>query len=267
MTVQFRTLPVFGNDPRAVAEVVNGIMNGKTNNTGTVTLATGNATSTTIYDSRIGGDSKIFLIPYSAAAFTDSTPYGAFQDSTDQTAASTTAAYPVTFNTNDFVNGISVVSNSRLTVKSYGIYNVQFSIQFVNTDSSIQDVDIWFRKNGINIANSNSRFSVPNRHGSVDGHLIAALNFWVELSADDYVEIMWATTSTSVSIQQLPAASSPTRPATPSAIVTVSFQSSNGTSAAGDYSVYVSSQAKGQATLTHFANSAANKTYAYVVVG
>lgn len=267
MTVQFRTLPVFGNDPRAVAEVVNGIMNGKTNNTGTVTLATGNATSTTIYDSRIGGDSKIFLIPYSAAAFTDSTPYGAFQDSTDQTAASTTAAYAVTYNTTDYSNGISVTNNSRLTAKSYGIYNIQFSLQFANTDTQIQDVDIWFRKNGTDIANSNSRFSIPNSHGGVDGHLVAAMNFWVELSANDYAEIMWRTSNTAVTIQQIPAATSPTRPATPSAIVTVSFQSSNGTSAAGDYSVYVSSQSKGQATLTHFANSTANKTYAYVVVG
>lgn len=263
----FRTLPVFGGDPRAISEIVNGIMNGKTNNHGTVTLATGNATTTTIYDERIGGDSKIIVIPYSAAAFTDSTPYGAFQDSTDQTAASTTAAYAVTFNTTDYSHGISVVSNSRLTANSYGIYNVQFSIQFANTDTQIQDVDIWFRKNGTDIANSNSRFSIPNSHGGVDGHLIAAMNFWVELAANDYTEIMWRTTSTAVSIQQIPAQTSPTRPATPSAIVTVSFQSSNGTNAAGDYSVYVSSQTKGQATLTHFANSTANKTYAYVIVG
>lgn len=263
----FRLLPVFGGDPRNISEVVNGIMNGKVNNHGTVTLATGNATTTTIYDERIGGDSKIIVIPYSAAAFTDSTPYGAFQDSTDQTAASTTAAYAITFNTTDYSHGISVVSNSRITAKSYGIYNVQFSFQFANTDTQIQDVDIWFRKNGTDIANSNSRFSIPNSHGGVDGHLIAAMNFWVEMAANDYIEIMWRTTSTAVSIQQIPAQTSPTRPATPSAIVTVSFQSSNGTNAAGDYSVYVSSQTKGQATLTHFANSTANKTYAYVIVG
>lgn len=263
----FRILPVFGGDPRAISEVVNGIMNGKTNNHGTVTLATGNATTTTIYDERIGGDSKIIVIPWSAAAFTDSTPYGAFQDSTDQTASSTTAAYAVTYNTTDYSNGITVTNSSRLTAKSYGIYNVQFSFQFANTDTQIQDVDIWFRKNGTDIANSNSRFSIPNSHGGVDGHLVAAMNFWVELAANDYVEIMWRTSSTLVTIQQIPAQTSPTRPATPSAIVTVSFQSSNGTSAAGDYSVYVSSQTKGEATLTHFANSTADKTYAYVIVG
>lgn len=263
----FRILPVFGGDPRAISEVVNGIMNGKTNNHGTVTLATGNATTTTIYDERIGGDSKIIVIPWSAAAFTDSTPYGAFQDSTDQTAASTTSGYAVTFNTTDFSNGVSVTNSSRLTVKSYGIYNIQFSIQFANTDTQIQDVDIWFRRNGTDIANSNSRFSIPNSHGGTDGHLIAAMNFWVELSTNDYAEIMWRTTNTTVSIQQIPAQTSPTRPATPSAIVTVNFASSNGTNAAGDYSVYVSAQTKGEATLTHFANSTADKTYAYVIVG
>ncbi len=114
----FRLLPIFGSDPRATAEIVNGIMNGKTNNHGTVTLATGNATTTTLTDERISPDTKILLIPFSSAAFTDSTPYGAFQDSTDQTAASTTTAYAVTFNTTDFSNGISVVSNSRITAKS-----------------------------------------------------------------------------------------------------------------------------------------------------
>lgn len=263
----FRQLPVFGGDPRAISEVVNGIMNGKTNNHGTIDLATGNATTTTIYDERIGGDSKIIVIPYSAAAFTDSTPYGAFQDSTDQTVASTTSAYAVTLNTTDYSHGISVASNSRITVKSYGIYNVQFSIQFTNTDSQIHDVDIWFRKNGTDVANSNSQFSVPNSHGSVDGHLIAALNFWIELSANDYVELMWRASSTNVRIEQIPAQTSPTRPATPSVIVTVNFVSSNGTNAAGDYGVYVSAQTKGEATLTHFANSTANKTYAYVIVG
>jgi len=263
----FRNLPVFGGDPRAISEIVNGIMNGKTNNTGTITLATGNATTTTLYDERISPDSKIILIPFSAAAFADSTPYGSFQDSTDQTAASTTTAYPVKLNTTDFANGISIVSNSRITVNSYGIYNVQFSLQFVNADTQIQDVDIWFQKNGTNIDNSNSRFSVPNSHGGAHGSLIAAMNFWVELSANDYVEIMWCTSSTQVSIEQLPTATSPTRPATPSAIVTVSFASSNGTNAAGDYSVYASAQYKGSATITHFANSVSDKTYAYIVIG
>ena len=62
-TVQFQTLPPFGGDQRQVADVVRGIMDGKTNNTGDFTLATGGATSTTIYDSRIGNESVILFIP------------------------------------------------------------------------------------------------------------------------------------------------------------------------------------------------------------
>jgi hypothetical protein len=153
-------------------------------------------------------------------------PYGAFQDSTDQVAANTTTAYAVTFDTTDFSNGVTLSNSSRLNVSQSGIYNVQFSIQFKNTTNDGQDVDVWFRKNGTNIANSNSRFHPPARKSAGDpSHLIAALNFFVNLAANDYVEIMWRTTSTSVSIEQYPAGTSPTRPAVPSAIVTLSFVS------------------------------------------
>jgi len=153
-------------------------------------------------------------------------PHGAFQDSTDQVAANTTTAYAVTFNTTDFSNGVTMASGSRITVADAGIWNLQFSIQFKNTSNDGQDVDIWFRKNGTNIANSNSRFHLSQRKSSGDpSHLIAAMNFFVSLATNDYVEIMWRTTSTDVSIEHFGTSTSPTRPAVPSAIVTMSFVS------------------------------------------
>lgn len=260
--MMFRVLPPFGADPRGIAEVVNGLMNGKSNNTGTVTLATGGALTTTLYDERISPDTKIVLLPFSAAAYADQLPFGAFQDSTDQTAASTTTAYAIGLNTTDYSNGITVSNTSRINFKNAGTYNIQFSIQFANDDTQIQDVDVWFRKNGTDVAGSNSKFSVPNSHGGTDGHLIAALNYFIQLAANDYVEIMWATTSTLVTIEQLPAQTSPTRPATPSAIVTA-----NCVSMASIANVYVSSQTQGSATISHYANSTADKTFAYILVG
>ena len=153
-------------------------------------------------------------------------PYGAFQDSTDQVAASTTVAYPVTFNTTDFSNGVTIASNSRITVADAGIWNLQFSIQFTNTTNASQDVDVWFRVNGTNIDNSNSRFGLAPRKGVGDPfHIIMALNYFVSLNATDYIEIMWRTTDTGVSIEQYAAGTSPTRPAIPSAIATMSFVS------------------------------------------
>ena len=153
-------------------------------------------------------------------------PYGAFQDSTDQTAANTTTAYAVTFDTTDFSNGVTLSNSSRLNVAQAGIYNLQFSIQFTNTTNASQDVDVWFRKNGTNIDKSNSRFGFAPRKGVGDPfHIIAALNFFVSLAANDYVEIMWRTTDTGVSIEHYAASSTPTRPAVPSVIATLSFVS------------------------------------------
>jgi hypothetical protein len=259
----FRRLPPFGGDQRSVAEIVNGIMDGKTNNTGTVTLATGNATTTTITDARIGIDSVILLAPKSAAAIADTAPYGAFQDSTDQTAASTTVAYPMTFNTTDFSNGVYLSNSSRLNARNAGIYNVQFSVQLQNTDNAQHTVDIWFRKNGTDITASNSMFTVPARkNASIYGHLIAAINYFVELAANDYVEIVWRAESTTVSIEQLPTQTSPTRPATPSVIATMQYVAPNAMD-----NVYISSQTNGSAVVSHFANSTASKTYKYVIVG
>jgi hypothetical protein len=259
----FRRLPPTGGDQRAVAEIVNGMMDGKTNNTGTVTLATGNATTTTISDPRISRDSMILLVPKSAAAFADTAPYGAFQDSTDQTAASTTVAYPMTFNTTDFSNGVYLSNSSRMNVRNAGIYNLQFSVQIENTDNVQHDVDIWFRKNGTNLTASNSKFTVPARKSAgVYGHVIGAINYFVELVANDYVEIVWRTENTGVSLEQTPAESSPTRPATPSVIATMQYVAPNAMD-----NVYVSAQTNGSATLTHFANSTASKTYGYVIVG
>jgi hypothetical protein len=192
----------------------------------------------------------------------DKVPYGAFQDTTDQAAASTTAAYAISYNTTDYSNGVTLSNSSRLNVSNPGVYNIQFSIQFANDDTQIQDVDVWFRKNGTDVAGSNSKFSVPNSHGGTDGHLIAALNYFIELAAGDYMEIMWHTTSTLVTIEQIPAQTTPTRPATPSVIATMTY-----VSMASIANVYVSSQSQGSAVITHFANSTADKTFAYVVVG
>jgi hypothetical protein len=263
MRDMYRKLPQIGGTPREVAEVVNNLIEGKSNNTGEITLATGNATTTTIYNERIGFNSIILLAPISVAAGSDAVPYGAFQDSTDQTAASTTAAYAITFNTTDFSNGVYLSNSSRLNVRNSGLYNLEFSIQFKNTTNDSQDAEVWFRKNGTDIAASNSRFGLSARKSSGDpSHIIGALNFYVELVAGDYVELMWKVSDTGVSIEHYNAGTSPTRPATPSVITTMSYVSTSAST-----NIYVSARAKGSATLKHFANNTADKTYGYLVLG
>jgi hypothetical protein len=266
--VQFVTLPQGGADQRQVAEVVRGIMDGKTNNTGSVTLATGGASTTTLYNERIGYDSVIILEANSASSSSMPLPYGAWQDSVDQVAANTTTAYPITFDTIDYENGVRLVSTSRLTADYSGLYNLQFSIQFSNMANSTEDVSVWFRKNGTNIPKSNSVFGLaPRKNASEPYHIIAALNFFVDLAKNDYVEIMWSTTNTAVTIDAKGTQTSPTRPATPSVITTMQYVSTNGFTSNIFTSPYISSQTRGSAIISHPANSTAGLTYKYIIVG
>jgi hypothetical protein len=214
-SVQFRTLPVFGADERQVAEVVRGIMDGKTNNTGTITLATGNATTTTLYDGRIGNESLIFFVPVSDAAEADAAPYGAFQDTTDQSAANTTTAYAVTFNTTDYSSGVYISNSSRINVRNYGIYNIQFSFQFKNTSNDGQDVDIWFRKNGTDIANSATITNIPK--AADGGAQFFQIVIYEQVTAGQYIEIMWLPEDADVTIDYTAAGA--IAPAIPSIIL------------------------------------------------
>lgn len=258
----FRTLPPFGGDQRQTAEVVRGIMDGKTNNTGTLTLATGGATTTTLEDRRIGGDSIILFVPASAAAYADTMPYGAFQSVVDQTIATANTAYAMTLDTVDYSNGVTLSNSSRMNVKNAGTYNLQWSGQFNNTDTQIHDVNVWLRKNGTDIAGSTGVISIPNSHGGVDGRIISGWNYFLELAVNDYIEIYWSSSNTQVSLQFYPAGTSPTRPSTASLITTMNFVSFNSLT-----NIYASSVGQGTATITHFANSTADKTYKYVVIG
>jgi hypothetical protein len=63
----YRTLNYMGSNPREVAEVVNNLAAGKSNNTGNVTL-TASSTTTTLNDERLGFDSVVLLSPLTANA-------------------------------------------------------------------------------------------------------------------------------------------------------------------------------------------------------
>lgn len=260
---QYINLNPTGGTPREISSVVNNILLGKTNNVGTVTLDTGWATTTTIYDERIGYDSYIGLIPSTSAAFNDKLPYGAVSSDKDQYI---TTASPFTFNSQDFSNGVYLSSN-RMYFRDAGVYNLQFSVQLANTDSQIQETTIWLRKNGSPVAGTASQYSVPNKHGGVDGYLIAVANFFVDVVANDYIELMWSATKyatsggvTGIYSEHYNAAGS--TPAVPSVVLTAQYNQ-----ASASTNVFVSSQQKGQATLTHFANNTADKTYKYIIVG
>jgi hypothetical protein len=264
----YRKLNWQGGTPREVSEIVNNLVEGKSNNTGEITLVASGATSTTINDERIGYYSYIGLEPKTQTAASTYFPYGAFQDTTDQSIATITATANISLDTTDYSLGTSIVDGYKIKVDYSGLYNVQFSIQLVNADNAQHEIDIWFQKNGSDVTGSNSKFTVPARKSaSIYGNIIAALNFNIELAKDDYVSLAWATSSTLVTIEHLAAQTTPTRPATPSAIVTIQYLSANSFTTNLFTEPYISAQSKGEATISHPANTGTNKVYRYIIVG
>ena len=147
--------------------------------------------------------------------------YGSFWDSTTQTIGSTTTAYVIGINSSDGHDGVTVEGGNRITFANKAIYNIACSIQVTNTDTAIQDATFWYRLNGTDIASSGSKVSVPNSHGGTPGNLIFYVDLSVSANAGDYVQLVWCSTSTQLSLSTIAAAASPTRPACPSVIVTV----------------------------------------------
>jgi hypothetical protein len=145
--------------------------------------------------------------------------WGSFWSTQDQTAVSANTEYPITYNNSDLSNnGVSVVDNSKITFSNSGVYSITFSIQFANSNNQIKDVNVWLKKNGTNINDSDSKWSVNENHGNIDGHNIGTVNFVLNLTASDYIELFWNTTHTDLFLEYS-AASAPS-PAIPSVILT-----------------------------------------------
>jgi hypothetical protein len=142
--------------------------------------------------------------------------YGAFYDTTTQTAAAINTAYPITFNTTDRAVGFSRgTPTSRIVVTRQGLYNFQFSAQLDNTSGGNHLAYIWARVNGTDVPQSASEVRLQGN----SSELVAAWNFVVLLNANDYFELMWSVDDTAVQIVAR-AAAAPV-PAIPSVLLSV----------------------------------------------
>lgn len=155
-------------------------------------------------------------------------PYGAIQRNTDVTFAANTPTQ-ITFDQNDFLNGMQNDGTDGITVEQSGIYNYQFSVQIKNTDTQIHSAWIWLRVNNVDVAGTGSKFDVIAKHGGVDGFIIAACNFYVEAEEGDTVEMWAAVNNTAVTFDATGAQTSPfPMPSIPSVVATLSFVSLKG---------------------------------------
>jgi hypothetical protein len=148
--------------------------------------------------------------------------YGNFYSTLTQTnlgaAQTPDVANAFTFNSPPDGVGVTIVSNSRITVANAGTYNLQFSAQVEKTDSGNDSVDIWLSKNGTNIPWSNTRTWLIGNSAKQ----VSAWNFVITLTANDFLELMWSSADSAVRIYaDEVAGTAPTRPLIPSIIATL----------------------------------------------
>ena len=142
--------------------------------------------------------------------------YGAFYDTTSQTAAAINTAYPVTFNNTTLTKGVYIgTPTSRIYVDRAGTYNFQFSIQLNKASASAKRVYIWCRINGVDVLYSGTDVTLAGSNAA----LVAAWNFVLTMNAGDYFELVWSTNDTGCFISSVVAA--PPVPGIPSVILTV----------------------------------------------
>jgi len=143
--------------------------------------------------------------------------YGSFLHTASILLSVTSASYSASFNTTDFAYGVSISGSNqdKIKVANSGVYNIQFSAQFDKTNSANATVYIWLRKNGIDIPISNTGLTLG---GGANDSAVAAWNFFVSASANDYYQLMFAATGNNTRVlYTIP----PFGPAVPSLILTV----------------------------------------------
>jgi hypothetical protein len=142
--------------------------------------------------------------------------YGSFYDTTTQLGTTINTAKAITFNTTDLSNGVYLgTPTSRVYVDTPGIYNYDMSFQLDKTSGGVGNFFIWFRLNGVDVANSASYIQIQGNNSEI----FSSLNYFFDLKAGDYVEIMFSVSDLSVELAAF-AAAAPV-PAIPSIILTV----------------------------------------------
>lgn len=142
--------------------------------------------------------------------------YGSFYDTTTQTAGVVNTATAITYNTTDLSNGVRIgTTTSHVIVDTEGIYNFQVSIQLDSTVATDEEFYLWFRKNGVDVTDSASQVRVKGNNAE----LFLALNYFFNLNANDYVEIMYSVTN--LGVRLLASGAVAPHPGIPSIILTV----------------------------------------------
>jgi hypothetical protein len=150
-------------------------------------------------------------------------PHGSFYDTTTQTNPVASAVNLMRLNSvygsnNDTQYAIKK-NTDRIYITQAGVYNIAFSAQLDKTGGGADNVFIWIRVNGQNVAHSASKVVINGPNDEV----VAAWNWVLTLADKDYIELAWQSPDTQVVL--LAVAATGNIPEIPSVILTVTWVS------------------------------------------
>ena len=120
---------------------------------------------------------------------------------------------------------INTTDQTKIDFAVSGIYNIQFSVQMVSFDGTIDNVTLWWRLNGVDIPYSAGISTVPAIHGGNPGTAIISWNLVQPVTAGDYMQLLFASNTGNTVCATYAAGTAPVHPVSPSVIVTATFVS------------------------------------------
>ena len=160
-------------------------------------------------------------------------PHISAYNTADQVALGDNTPTLIVLDTLESISGFTLDPSGYAQANQDGVYKIDYSLQFSNTDNVIHDVYVWLQVNGAFVPGSSSRFTLQARKSAgVYSFIVAYSSLTFEILKDDEIRLWWAPEKAynpvgpvpGVYMQALPAQTLPyVRPANPSAIGSINF--------------------------------------------
>jgi hypothetical protein len=147
--------------------------------------------------------------------------YGSFYDLTDQPLVSTTTEQVISIGSTSEQNGVTIVNGDEITFANAGTYSLTFSVQITNLANSVEKATFWLKTNNVDYPDSATEIDLqPRKAAGNPNRQVLTVNYVATATAGQQVQIYWSGTSTDLTVETLPAGTSPVSPAVPSIILT-----------------------------------------------
>jgi hypothetical protein len=147
--------------------------------------------------------------------------YGSFTSTVTQSSAGITSDNIVPWSNTSIAKGITISQSdpTKIIFANTGTYNVNFLGQFTfSGGASNYNIECWYSKNGVVVPNSGYVFTTTSAQGA---QVLANVEVPIQVVPGDYIQFHWWSGAAGMQLLYTAAGTNPTRPASPSANLTI----------------------------------------------